>query len=68
MLTALAIAIELKDIRLAFAFAADEEVLELPPEAVCVKPRGPDSVVDAVAATEADEALKENSNMSVWIN
>ena len=62
ILTAPASEIDLKDIRLAFAFAADEEEPELPPpEAVCVKPMGPVSVVDAVAATEADETLKENS-------
>ena len=42
------------------AFAADEELDELPPDvAVCVKPIGPDSVVDDVAATEADDTLRD---------
>lgn len=55
--TALARTTWLRDTRL--AFAADEVLEELPPfVAVCVKPMGPDSVVDEVAATEAEETLQ----------
>ena len=62
-LTIPARAIELKERRLAFAFADEDVLEELPPdEAVCVKPIGPDSVVEEVAAARADETLNGRTN------